>query len=140
MEGLEGAGLGLFGTLSLMTSPQRPLSIWFHDGKVLRTTIAPTAKNRATVASKLGWIYNRLGISCMQVSKWGNSLAVRLPAVVVEALDLKEGDEIEISIAGKRDFKVARDRSKERALEQLRQMKWSFPPDFKFNREEINER
>ena len=92
------------------------------------------------VASKLGWIYNRLGISFMQVSKWGNSLAVRLPAVVVEALNLKEGDEIEISIAGKRDFKVARDRSKERALEQLRQMKWSFPPDFKFNREEINER
>jgi antitoxin MazE len=75
----------------------------------------------------------------MRVSKWGNSLAVRLPAVVVDALDLKEGDEIEISIAGKRHFKVA-DRSKERALEQLRQMKWSFPPDFKFNREEINER
>ena len=92
------------------------------------------------VAHKFAWIYNRLGISFMQVSKWGNSLAVRLPAVVVEALDLKEGDEIEISIAGKRDFKVARDRSKERALEQLRQMKWSFPPDFKFNREEINER
>ena len=92
------------------------------------------------VASKLAWIYNKKGISFMQVSKWGNSLAVRLPAVIVEALDLKEGDEIEISIAGKRDFKVARDRSKERALEQLRQMKWSFPPDFKFNREEINER
>ena len=97
-------------------------------------------KNQATVASKLVWIYNSLGISFMQVSKWGNSLAVRLPAVVVEALDLKEGDEIEISVAGKRDFKVARDRSKERAFEQLRQMKWSFPPDFKFDREEINER
>ena len=39
----------------------------------------------------------------MQVSKWGNSLAVRLPAVVVKALGLKEGDEIEISIAGRRD-------------------------------------
>ena len=76
----------------------------------------------------------------MRVSKWGNSLAVRLPAVVVEALDLKEGDEIEISIAGKRDFKVARNWSKVRALEQLRQMRWSFPPDFKFNREEMNER
>jgi len=75
----------------------------------------------------------------MHVSKWGNSLAVRLPALVVEALDLKEGDEIKISIAGKRDFKVARDRSKERALEQLRQMNWSFPPDFKFNREKIGE-
>ena len=76
----------------------------------------------------------------MQVSKWGNSLAVRLPAAVVEALDLKAGDEIEISVAGKRVFKVARDRSKQRALDQLRQMKWSFPADFRFNREEINER
>jgi antitoxin MazE len=76
----------------------------------------------------------------MKVSKWGSSLAVRLPAVVVEALDLKEGDEIEISIAGKREFKVARDRSKERAIERLRQIKWSFPPDFKFHRDEINER
>ena len=75
----------------------------------------------------------------MQVSKWGNSLAVRLPVTLVEALDLKEGDEIEISVAGKRDFKIARDRSKERALEQLRLMKWSFPPDFVFNREEANE-
>ena len=76
----------------------------------------------------------------MQVSKWGNSLAVRLPAAVVEALELKEGDEIEISVAGKRDFKVARDRSRERALEQLREMKWSFPRGFKFDREAANER
>src|SRR5215469_13565434 len=38
------------------------------------------------------------GIS-MQVSKWGNSLAIRLPQAVVEALQLKEGDEIEISVA-----------------------------------------
>lgn len=98
------------------------------------------SKETRGLPSKPVWIYNELGISFMQVSKWGNSLAVRLPALVVEALDLKEGDEIEISIAGKRDFKVARDRSKERALEQLRQMKWSFPPDFKFNREQINER
>lgn len=76
----------------------------------------------------------------MQVSKWGNSLAVRLPAAVVEALDLKEGDEIEISVAGKRSFKVARDRSRQAALQQLRKMKWSFPADFRFNREEINGR
>jgi antitoxin MazE len=76
----------------------------------------------------------------MQVSKWGNSLAVRIPAAVVEALDLKEGDEIEISIAGKRNFEVGRDLSRDTALEQLRQMKWSFPPDFKFSREETNER
>ena len=42
----------------------------------------------------------------MQVSKWGNSLAVRLPAEVVEALKLKEGDQIEIRI---REFEVRRD-------------------------------
>jgi antitoxin MazE len=74
----------------------------------------------------------------MQVSKWGNSLAVRRPAAVVEGLGLKEGDEI--SIAGKREFKAARDRSRQRALDKLRRMKWSFPADFRFNREEINER
>lgn len=55
----------------------------------------------------------------MQVSKWGNSLAIRLPALVVDALGLKEGDEIEISVAGKRDLRVARDRSKEKARKQL---------------------
>ena len=42
----------------------------------------------------------------MQVAKWGNSLAVRLPATVVEALQLKEGDDIEIHIAGERVFEL----------------------------------
>ena len=42
----------------------------------------------------------------MQVAKWGNSLAVRLPATVVEALSLKEGDEIKIQVAGARAFEV----------------------------------
>jgi antitoxin MazE len=32
----------------------------------------------------------------MQVAKWGNSLAVRLPAAMVEALTPKAGDEVEI--------------------------------------------
>ena len=45
----------------------------------------------------------------MQVSKWGNSLAVRLPSEVVEALKLKEGDQIEIRIADTREFEVRRD-------------------------------
>ena len=44
----------------------------------------------------------------MQVAKWGNSLAVRLPASVVAALGLKEGDDIEIHVAGARTFGVAR--------------------------------
>jgi antitoxin MazE len=76
----------------------------------------------------------------MQVSKWGNSLAVRLPAAVVDALKLKEGDQIEIKVAGKREFEVQRDQSRERALATLRKLRRSFPPGFVFDREEANER
>ena len=75
----------------------------------------------------------------MQVSKWGNSLAVRLPAVVVEALELKEGDQIEVKIAGTREFEIGRDRSRERALERLRKMRRPLPAGFKFDRVEANE-
>ncbi|MBB6143500.1 antitoxin MazE [Silvibacterium bohemicum] len=76
----------------------------------------------------------------MQVAKWGNSLAVRLPAAVVEALDLKEGDQIEIRVAGEREFEVSRDETRERALAKLRELRRPFPPDFKFDREEANAR
>jgi len=75
----------------------------------------------------------------MQVSKWGNSLAVRIPQPVVEALGLKEGDEVEIRVAGKREFAVDHNRKRERALEALRKMDWHFPPGWKFNREELYE-
>jgi antitoxin MazE len=74
----------------------------------------------------------------MQVGKWGNSLAVRLPASVVEGLGLKEGDEIEI--AGTHSFKVARDASRDDALRRLRALNWTLPPGFRFSRDEANER
>jgi antitoxin MazE len=76
----------------------------------------------------------------MQVAKWGNSLAVRLPAAVVEALELKEGDQIEIRIAGDREFEVRRDRSRESALARLRRLRRPLPPGFTFSRDEANER
>jgi antitoxin MazE len=76
----------------------------------------------------------------MQVSKWGNSLAVRLPAAVVDALKLKEGDQIEIKVAGRREFEVNRDQTRERALATLRKLRRPFPPGFVFDREEANER
>jgi len=76
----------------------------------------------------------------MHVAKWGNSLAVRLPTAVVEALDLKEGDQIEIRIAGDREFEVTRDRTKEKALARLRRLRRPLPAGFSFSREEANER
>ena len=76
----------------------------------------------------------------MQVGKWGNSFAVRLPASVVEGLGLKEGDNIDIEIAGTHVFKVKRNRSRENALERLKALNWSLPPGFRFSREQANER
>ena len=76
----------------------------------------------------------------MQISKWGNSLAIRLPAAVVEALDLKEGDEIDIRVAGERAFDVERDRTRERALERIRSMRRPLPAGWKFDRDEANSR
>lgn len=76
----------------------------------------------------------------MQVAKWGNSLAVRLPAAVVEALGLKEGDQIEIRIAGEREFEVTHDRTKEKALARLRRLRRPLPAGFSFCREEAGER
>lgn len=76
----------------------------------------------------------------MQVGKWGNSLAVRLPAAVVDALHLKEGDEIDIEIASTRHFLIARDPSREQAIARLRALARPLPPGFRFSRDEANER
>jgi antitoxin MazE len=76
----------------------------------------------------------------MQVAKWGNSLAVRLPAAVVEALQLKEGDEIEIQLADERVFAVARKPGREDWLKRLRAFRGRMPADFKFDRDESNAR
>jgi len=76
----------------------------------------------------------------MQISKWGNSLAIRLPASVVEALKLKEGDEVEVHVVGERAFDIARDRSRERALKRIQAFRKELPPDWKFDRNEANTR
>jgi antitoxin MazE len=87
------------------------------------------------ISSPLG---NRRAV--MQVAKWGNSLAVRLPSEVVEALKLKEGDQIEIRIADAREFEVRRDPARQRALARLRRLRRPLPPGFIFDRDEANAR
>ena len=74
----------------------------------------------------------------MQVSKWGNSLAVRLPASVVEALTLKEGDEIEIHVVGARAFEIGKRPGKRELLARLRKFRGRLPPDFRFDRLEAS--
>jgi antitoxin MazE len=76
----------------------------------------------------------------MQVSKWGNSLAIRLPAGVVEALELKEGDDIEVRVAGSRILDVEKKPSPEEWLQRMRRLRGLIPADFKFDRDEANAR
>ena len=76
----------------------------------------------------------------MQVAKWGNSLAVRLPSAVVDALELKEGDDIEIHVIGAREFAVARKPGRQELLKRLRAFRGRLPADFKFDRDDANAR
>ena len=76
----------------------------------------------------------------MRVAKWGNSLAVRLPAAVVGALKLRQGDDIEIDVAGSRRFGIARKPGRDRLLKRLRVFRGRLPSDFKFDRDDANAR
>ena len=76
----------------------------------------------------------------MRVAKWGNSLAIRLPQAVVDVLDLKEGDEIDIRVADERSVDVKRKPTDKELLERLRKHRGLIPADFKFDRLEANKR
>jgi antitoxin MazE len=81
----------------------------------------------------------------MKVSKWGNSLAIRLPAELVEKLGIKEGDEL-VEQPGfaeeKQQLVVQRKKTSEELLADLaeirKKVKW--PDDYKFDRDEANSR
>ena len=77
----------------------------------------------------------------MQISKWGNSLAVRLPKALVDQLGLKEGDELNVVAASKETIEVeTKQAQRRRAIERLASLNWTLPPDYKFDRDEANER
>ncbi|MBL8512631.1 MAG: AbrB/MazE/SpoVT family DNA-binding domain-containing protein [Betaproteobacteria bacterium] len=76
----------------------------------------------------------------MQVSKWGNSLAIRLPASVVNALELKEGDDIEVLIEGERAMRVTRAPSRSDLAARLSKFQGKLPAGFKFSRDDANAR
>ena len=78
----------------------------------------------------------------MLVSKWGNSLAIRLPKDVVDTLGLKVGDEIKVTMqaADGAAMVVQKPRKKHELLEGLRKYRGLLPADYKFDREEANAR
>ena len=76
----------------------------------------------------------------MQVSKWGNSLAIRIPASVVEALQLKEGDNVEIVVEGAKAFSIRKSAETRELLERVRKLRGRLPEGFRFDRLKANER
>ncbi|MFH1345439.1 MAG: AbrB/MazE/SpoVT family DNA-binding domain-containing protein [Pseudomonadota bacterium] len=76
----------------------------------------------------------------MRVSKWGDSLAVRLPHALVEKLGLIEGDEITIVEVLERTLVVQKEDRRRAALARMTSRNWTLPPDYKFDRDEANER
>ena len=76
----------------------------------------------------------------MQVSKWGNSLAVRLPKALVDELHLAPGDELNVVAASKKEIAVEKRDRRAEFLEAMKQFRFELPPDYKFDRDEANER
>ncbi len=76
----------------------------------------------------------------MQVAKWGNSLAVRLPKKLVDQMGLKPGDEIAVVEAEQGRISVEKIDRRAEALRRMQARGWEAPSDYKFDRDEANER
>jgi antitoxin MazE len=76
----------------------------------------------------------------MQISKWGNSLAIRLPAGLVKDLQLAEGDDVRLSVRSRDEFLISKKPGKDEILAALREYRGRLPKNFKFDRDQANER
>ncbi|HWE86818.1 MAG TPA: AbrB/MazE/SpoVT family DNA-binding domain-containing protein [Terracidiphilus sp.] len=73
----------------------------------------------------------------MKLARWGNSLAIRIPAEIAEKSGLNVGDEANIVLTADNVIEIRRDDRREQALKQLRAMRVPLPEGFKFDRDEI---
>jgi antitoxin MazE len=73
----------------------------------------------------------------VKFAKWGNSIAVRIPAEVVTKLGISPNDEALIKVTGESSFEITRDRRREEALKRLRELRFVLPDDYVFDRDEI---
>jgi len=76
----------------------------------------------------------------MLVSKWGNSLAVRLPKTLVEQMGLAEGDEVRVVKAANAEIVIEKVDKRAEFLRRMEQFRFPLPEGYKFDRDEANER
>lgn len=75
----------------------------------------------------------------MQVAKWGNSLAVRLPAELVRELGLKEGDQIDL-VKDDGQVRVRRLARADEVLTALRRFRGKLTSENRLSRDAAHER
>lgn len=87
-----------------------------------------------------------IGIQCismeiaMKVSKWGNSLAIRLSNEMASRLNVEEGDEVEVrATADFAGFTIRKRLSRDELRRRVRDMRGLRPSGFKVDRDELNE-
>lgn len=76
----------------------------------------------------------------MKVAKWGNSYGIRIPRDVLRALDLKEGDEVDVKRTRDGGLEISRAQRRTKVAEELSKFRWELPADYKFDRDEANAR
>ena len=76
----------------------------------------------------------------MQVSRWGNSLAVRLPKDLVDRLGLSAGDALTVVAVGDGRVTLARDTRRADAMARMRARKVRLPEDYRFDRDAAHAR
>jgi antitoxin MazE len=75
----------------------------------------------------------------MKVTKWGNSLAVRLPADLVRKLGIREGDHLDLRADGS-GISVARRRRPDEVLADLARFRGRLPAASRLGRDDAHER
>ena len=76
----------------------------------------------------------------MLVSRWGNSLGVRLPRALVNDLGIKPGDELDVVAATPTRIVVAKDERRAHAVDRMRARALALPEGYAFDRDEANTR
>lgn len=77
----------------------------------------------------------------MHISKWGNSLAVRLPKKLCEDMNLEEGDQIQlIRTTKERVFEVIPNKSADQIFREIRRLRGALKSNEHLTRDESNER
>ena len=76
----------------------------------------------------------------MQVAKWGNSLAIRIPVDVARSLGWQEGDEVDVAVGDARSAVLTRRMTREEAMASLDSTRVHLPEGWKMTREEMNAR